>query len=296
MQPMRTLFLALSHSQRLRSVATRFGPARSMARRFVAGESLDEAIKAVAALNLQGVRATLDHRGENVVSETEARDGTHQVLDLIEAIAESGVQASVSVKLTQLGLDLSPALAAENLERIVERAAQVGRFVRIDMESSDYTQVTLDLFEGLWSRYKNVGIVIQSYLHRSASDVARLVELGAPVRLVKGAYNEPPGVAFAEKADTDKSFVQLAEQLLGVEAQANGVYAAGSNCITSDSSDQRNGVYFYQLTAVLFLIQPATMPSSICLFSYCFLSSCLSVHRVWSCFETLPSIPTISYT
>jgi proline dehydrogenase len=222
----RSFFLALSRSERLREMMVRFGPARRMARRFVAGERLEEAIAAVRALNESGLLATLDHLGENVTSETEARDATTEILDLLAAIEASDVQSGVSVKLTQLGLDLHPALAAENLERIVARAAEVGCFVRIDMESHDYIQPTLDLFEALWERYRNVGVVIQSYLYRSADDVARLVDMGASVRLVKGAYDEPPEVAYPDKADVDASFVRLMEQLFSDQAQANGVYAA----------------------------------------------------------------------
>ena len=222
----RSFFLSLSRSDRLRDTATRLGPVRKMVRRFIAGETLDEAISAVQVLNRQGLLATLDHLGENVTGETEARDATSGVLDLLEAIESSGIQSGVSVKLTQLGMELNPALAAENLERILTRAAEAQRFVRIDMEGFEYVQQTLDLFEVLWARHRNVGVVIQSYLHRSAGDVARLVQLGAPVRLVKGAYDEPPDVAFADKADTDASYLQLVKQLLGQEAQANGVFPA----------------------------------------------------------------------
>ncbi|MGD9049818.1 MAG: proline dehydrogenase family protein, partial [Anaerolineae bacterium] len=174
----------------------------------------------------EGLLATVDHLGENVTSETEARDGTTEIVDLLDALEAEGLRSGVSVKLTQLGLDLSPALAAENLRRIVDRASQAERFVRIDMESSDYVQTTLDLFEELWTRYRNLGVVIQSYLFRSADDVARLVELGASVRLVKGAYDEPPEVAYEDMADTDASFVRVMEQLFGKEARANGVYPA----------------------------------------------------------------------
>jgi proline dehydrogenase len=197
-----------------------------MARRFVAGERLEEAIDAVQALNGQGLLATLDHLGENVTGETEARDACTEVLDLLAAIEASDAASGVSIKLTQLGLDLGPALAAENLERIVARAAQANRFVRIDMESFDYVQPALDLFETLWQRYRNVGVVIQSYLYRSAEDVARLVQLGASVRLVKGAYNEPAEVAYPDKAGTDTSFVHLMEQLFSDEALARGVFPA----------------------------------------------------------------------
>ncbi len=223
---MRSFFLALSRSDRLREMMVHFGPARKMARRFVAGETLEQAIAAVKALDGQGLLATLDHLGENVTSEVEARDATTEILDLLEAIEATGIQSGVSVKLTQLGLDLHPALAAENLTRIVTRAAEDDRFVRIDMESFAYVQPTLDLFEELWERFRNVGVVIQSYLYRSEDDVARLVRLGASVRLVKGAYDEPPEVAYPNKADTDASFVRLMEQLFSDQAQANGVFPA----------------------------------------------------------------------
>ena len=201
-------------------------PARAMARRFVAGETLDEAIAAVQALNRQGLLASLDHLGESVSTESGARAATAEILELLDAVQAGAVLSGVSVKLTQLGLDLSPALAAENLERIVAHAAQIGRFVRIDMESSEYVQPTLDLFEALWERHKNVGVVIQAYLYRSAGDVARLIRLGASVRLVKGAYNEPPDVAYPLKADTDANFLRLAEQLFSADARASGVFPA----------------------------------------------------------------------
>jgi len=223
---MRGFFLALSRSELLRKTAIRLGPARRMARRFVAGETLPEAITVVETLNTQGLLATLDHLGENVTGEIEARDATAEILVLLNAIDASGIRSGVSVKLTQLGIDLSPALAAENLERIVARAAGIGRFVRIDMESSDYVQPTLDLFADLYQRYKNVGVVIQSYLYRSAEDVAWLVRMGASVRLVKGAYDEPQEVAYPDKADTDANYIRLMEHLFSDEAQANGVFPA----------------------------------------------------------------------
>ncbi len=223
---MRNFFLSLSRSERLRRVATGFGPARAMAHRWVAGETLEEALEGVRVLNRDGILATLDHLGENVTSEHEARDATTEIIDLVEGIAAHDLRSGVSVKLTQLGLDLGPALAAENLERIVARAAEVERFVRIDMEGYDYLQTTLDLFDGLWPRYQNVGLVVQSYLYRSADDVARLIDMGVSVRLVKGAYDEPPEVAFPDKADTDANYVCLMEQLFSDKAQANGVFPA----------------------------------------------------------------------
>jgi len=203
-----------------------FGPARTMAHRFVAGETTAEAIAAVDALNTQGVLATLDYLGENVTSEARANSSTTAILSLIEAIEASGVRSGVSVKLTQLGLDLSSVLVAKNLERIVARAADAGCFVRIDMESFEYVQPTLDLFEELWGRYRNVGVVIQSYLYRSDDDIARLVDSGASVRLVKGAYDEPIEVAYSDKADADAGFLRLMEQLFSDRARAQGVFPA----------------------------------------------------------------------
>jgi proline dehydrogenase len=197
-----------------------------MARRFVAGEKLEEAVAVVQALNQQGLMATVAPLGEHVTSETEARDTTTEVLDALASIEAGHVRSSVSVKLTQLGLDLSPALAAENLERIVTRAADAGCFVRIDMESYDYVQPTLDLYEELWRRYKNVGVVIQSYLYRSGDDVVKLVDLGASMRLVKGAYDEPPDVAYPDKGDVDASYVRLMELLFSPKARARGVFPA----------------------------------------------------------------------
>jgi proline dehydrogenase len=207
-------------------MAIGFQPTRSVSRRFVAGETLQEAIAVVRSLNRQGLLATLDHLGENVARESEARDATRKIVELIEAIEASGVRSGVSVKPTQLGLDLCPALAAENLEWITARAAQASRFVRIDMERFAYVQSTLDLFEELWGCYKNLGVVIQSYLYRSTDDVDRLVDLGASVRLVKGAYDEPPEIAYAVKADTDASFVRLMESLFHERARVRGVFPA----------------------------------------------------------------------
>jgi proline dehydrogenase len=226
MSLMRTVFLGLARSESLRRLAIGFGPARAMSRRFVAGETLDQAVGVVQGLNGQGLLATLDHLGENVTTETEARDSTNEILDLVEAIEEQELQSGVSVKLTQLGLDLGPWLAAENLQRIVARAALAGCFVRIDMESHEYVDATLEILAGLWDEYKNVGAVIQSYLYRSPDDVAQLVERGISVRLVKGAYDEPPEVAYADKADTDTAFVRLMEMLFSPEARANGLYPA----------------------------------------------------------------------
>ena len=185
-----------------------------LARRFVAGETADEALQAVRRLNRQGIKATLDLLGEEVKDRDQARAETAEIVALLAKIADAGLDANVSVKLTQLGLSLDPGLCRDNMARILEEAAKRGNFVRIDMEGSAYTQATLDLFHGLHRTFDNVGPVIQAYLMRSATDVDRLVQAGARVRLCKGAYKEPPSVAFASKEEVNRSYDALAETLL----------------------------------------------------------------------------------
>jgi proline dehydrogenase len=216
----------MARNERLRTWAVGLRLARAMSRRFVAGERLDEAVAVSRGLNEKGLLVTLDHLGENVTSETEARDATIEVLELLDAIESAGARSGVSIKLTQLGLDLSPSLAIENLERIAGHAAGVERFVRIDMESHGYVQITLEIYHELRRRYQNVGIVIQSYLCRSIDDIDRLVEAGASVRLVKGAYDEPAEVAHTDKKDTDAAYVRIMEQLFSDRAVSNGVFPA----------------------------------------------------------------------
>jgi proline dehydrogenase len=191
------------------------GPlARPLVRRFVAGELLGDALAAVRRLNDAGLTATLDYLGESVSSSAEAGQAALQYVAILHAIERQGVRSNASLKLTQMGLDVDRALAVRNLERVVAQAAQFGNFIRIDMEGSDYTQVTLDIFQQLFARHKNVGVVIQAYLHRSEADVRELNQLGARVRLCKGAYSEPPSVAFPDKADTEANFVKLMQLLL----------------------------------------------------------------------------------
>ncbi len=190
--------------------------ARKFASRFVAGETLDTAVAAVRDLNGRGISASLDLLGESVITADEAAHASEVAIQMLDRIAADRLDANVSVKLTQFGLDLDSPRSAANARRVLERAAAHGIFVRVDMESSAYTQRTLDLVEKeLYPQFpKQVGVVIQSYLHRSAADVERLIGLGMRVRLCKGAYKEPPSVAFPEKADVDRSFAQLMERLL----------------------------------------------------------------------------------
>jgi proline dehydrogenase len=191
------------------------GPlARPLVRRFIAGEMLGDALAAVRRLNDAGLTATLDYLGESVRSTTEASQAALQYVAILHAIERQGARSNASLKLTQMGLDVDRALAVRNLERIIAQAGQFGNFIRIDMEGSDYTQVTLDIFKQLFERHKNVGVVIQAYLYRSEADVRELNALGARVRLCKGAYNEPPWAAFPDKADTDANFIKLMQLLL----------------------------------------------------------------------------------
>jgi proline dehydrogenase len=225
---LRSALLNLSHSRRVGQFMTTSPLAWKGAKRFVSGQTLDEAIAAVQQLNAQGMTATLDHLGENVTTLAEARAATDVYVDMVARVRAAGIHSGVSLKLTALGLDLGDEVAFENVERIVAAAAQLAPpvFVRIDMEGSPYTQRTLDLFERVHARHANVGAVIQSYLFRSAADVEHLIATGAHVRMVKGAYKEPETIAWPHKADVDASFLRLTERLMSADARARGVYTA----------------------------------------------------------------------
>ena len=185
-----------------------------LASRFVAGESAADAVKAVARLNEKGIKATLDFLGEECRSRQKAEDGTDEYVKLLQRISNAGLDCNVSVKLTQFGLNLDPALAKSNLIKVVDAAAKYDNFVRIDMEGSSYTQSTLDLFQDVFSQHKNVGIVVQAYLLRTRGDVETLNALGARVRLCKGAYKEPAQIAFQRKDKVNGNFDSLAKLLL----------------------------------------------------------------------------------
>jgi proline dehydrogenase len=217
MPVLRSAFIALSKNRPLRSLCenTRFG--RKMSSRFVAGMEIGDALRVTQALNQQGMHVTLDSLGESVSSDVEAHRAAeiyHQLLDLI---ANEKLDANISVKLTQMGLELSPALAEEIAESLSEHAAALGNFVRIDMEDSTLTQVTLDIVYRLHAKAElrgSIGIVIQAYLYRSEADIEQLLADGIRVRLCKGAYKEPTEVAFPAKADVDKNYVSLTKMLL----------------------------------------------------------------------------------
>jgi len=214
---LRRALLYLSDQPHINRFVRRNGLARRGASRFVAGETLDEAAAAVRALNAKGISASLDLLGESVKQAAGARAATEQIVAILDRIAADRLECNVSIKLTQIGCDLGADLVGENVRRILDRAQRHGIFLRVDMESSDYAQRTLDLFEReLFPAYGRevVGIVVQSYLLRTRDDVERLIQAGARVRLCKGAYKEPASVAFPAKADVDRSYAELMERLL----------------------------------------------------------------------------------
>jgi proline dehydrogenase len=214
---LRATLLYLSEQKQVNAFVRRNRLARKGASRFVAGETLDEAATAVRALNAKRISASLDLLGESVTNADEARAAASAIVGIFDRIAADKLDCNVSVKLTQLGFDLGDDLVRENVRRILDRAKQLGIFLRIDMEGSVHTQRTLDLFEReLFPAYGRdiVGIVLQSYLYRTAADVDRLIAAGARVRLCKGAYKEPPAIAFPAKADVDRSFADLSEKLI----------------------------------------------------------------------------------
>jgi len=175
---------------------------------------VDEALAVVRALNARGIRATLDLLGEKVTDPAEATAGRDDYVRVLHGIADAGAASNISIKLTMIGLDIDPALAEENLVTILEAARETGNWVRIDMEGSPYTQLTLEIFHRVFPTFGNVGVVIQSMLRRSPDDVERLIEVGARVRLVKGAYKEPAPLALQDKREVNAAYDRLAERLL----------------------------------------------------------------------------------
>jgi proline dehydrogenase len=210
-------FHTFAGSQTLKRMASRYGmrTSSSFARRFIAGETIEEAITAGRAVEAAGLMQTLDFLGESVGSIAEADQATRAYLQVLERVASAGIGRNISLKLTQLGLTVDRATCVDNIRRILDAAGPHGFFVRIDMENSPYTQVTLDIFETIWQQgYRNAGVVLQSALPRSLADAARLNRLGARVRLVKGAYKEPKSVAYQRKAEVDAAFVDIMKVLL----------------------------------------------------------------------------------
>jgi proline dehydrogenase len=210
-------FHALAGSRALKSLASSYGmrSPESFGRRFIAGETVEEAIPPARDLASRGLLLTLDLLGESVTTLDAATAAARAYIGVIDAVVAAGVERNLSLKLTQLGLDLDKAHAVDNLRRILDAAQKHEFFVRIDMENSPYTDVTLDIFETVWSLgYENCGVVLQSCLRRSERDLERVNRLGARVRLVKGAYKEPADVAFQTKAEVDAMFERMLKTLM----------------------------------------------------------------------------------
>ncbi len=211
---LRTTLLYFSRQQRLKEVVKGLPGFKQLVQRFIAGEQLEPALMAVRELNRLGITATLDHLGESITSEAATRHEVHEYQAALQQLAAAQVKANISVKLTQLGLDIDEQLCLRNTRALVEAATQHGNFVRIDMEDSPKTDVTLRIFRTLRAEFDNVGIVLQSYLYRTAQDLEDVLALGSRVRLCKGAYDEGAEVAFPAKSDVDANFVKLMQRLL----------------------------------------------------------------------------------
>lgn len=213
---LRALLIYLSRAGWARRFVQSWAVARRMAARFVAGETLEEAVQVVQNLNQRGITATLDHLGEHVGSREEARRAAEEILEIIDRLDREQAACGVSIKLSQLGLDLDLAFCRDLVVAILERAKTSGIFLRIDMEESRVTEQTLDLFRQVRNQgFEDfVGIVLQSYLYRSEEDLRKLLQVGSKVRLCKGAYREPPEVAYPKKRDVDKNFDHLTRLLL----------------------------------------------------------------------------------
>jgi len=212
----RNALLWLSQREGLKDFATSFGLFKKLTTRFVAGDTVDEVVPLIRQLNTENCTASFDHLNESVGSAEEAEHEVTEYLNILAKIDESRIRSNVSIKLTQFGLGLDPELAYRNARKIVEDANRRGNFVRVDMEGSDVTQVTIDIFKRLRAEFglNDVGIVLQSYLRRTYDDAKELVKLPARIRICKGAYNEPPEVAFPDKKDTDENYIRVMQLLL----------------------------------------------------------------------------------
>jgi proline dehydrogenase len=217
----RSTLLFLARQEGLKDFATRFKPFKKMTTRFVAGEDIETTVAAIRDLNRVGCTATFDHLNEGVTSAAETEGEVREYKNILARIDETGIKSNVSIKLTQFGLSIDTELAYRNARAVVEEAARRGNFVRVDMEDSAVTQVTLDIFKRLRAEFdlNTVGIVLQSYLRRTQADVQDALKIPARIRLCKGAYNEPPQVAFPDKKDVDENYVRCMKLLL-----PSGVY------------------------------------------------------------------------
>jgi proline dehydrogenase len=225
MSLMRRTILVAAQSQWLREHAPRYGFFRRTTKRFMPGEKVEDALGAARELAGNQISTVLTHLGENIADRAEAEDVTRGYLDVLDRIRSSGLPTEISVKLTQLGLDLDREFCFKNVARLVERCPPE-KTLWIDMEQSQYVDATLDLYRRARKAYRNVGVCVQAYLYRTQTDLESLIPLGAAIRLVKGAYNEPREIAFPKKEDVDESYYRLGAMLLNPDALRAGVRAA----------------------------------------------------------------------
>ena len=228
----KSAFLYLSKSEGFKNFLTRFESFNNVTHRFVAGEDLHDAVEAIRRLNEKNITASFDHLGESITSEAETRNEVEEYVHVLDSIEENKLDSNVSVKLTQLGLDVGLDVCYANTRKIVEAALRYNNFVRIDMEDSTKTDATLEVFRRLRSEFDNVGIVVQAYLYRTEKDIEDLLKIGARIRLCKGAYKEPATVAFPDKHDVDANFVKLTRMLLP-SGIYHGIATHDNNMVTA---------------------------------------------------------------
>jgi proline dehydrogenase len=246
---LRSAFIALSRNRSLRHFSESSTLGRRMSSRFVAGMTIDEVLRAAESMQREGIASTLDSLGENVSTPQEAQRSADIYHRLLDAIQTRRLNANVSVKLTQMGMDLDPdhQLARRIVSDLVDHAVAADTFVRVDMEGTEYTQATIDLVRDLHARPANrghVGIVIQAYLYRSAADIAALTQDGIRIRLCKGAYKEPPELAFPQKSHVDTNFVKLTRQLLDTAGHlSNGTTPVSNGAVYASVTGSATGIY-----------------------------------------------------
>jgi proline dehydrogenase len=245
----RKSLLAVTERGAVQKMFTKFPAGRAVARRFVAGETLDEAVDAARALNAAGATVSMDHLGEHVHDLSSAESAKEDYLEIIDRIALEGLEANISVKLTQLGMsfDLDQTRAA--LDELAVKAAEVGTTVTVDMEESEWTGTTIDVYEDVQKHRGNLGIAVQSYLMRTAVDLRRLVDLGGHIRLCKGAYAEPPEVAYQSKGEVDASFERLLKDLMAAEQVRPAIATHDDRLIemTYAAAAQRTAPFEFQM-------------------------------------------------
>ncbi|MCO6451090.1 MAG: proline dehydrogenase family protein [Caldilineales bacterium] len=227
---LRNSLLALSRSSKARNFVTGFGPAKRVARRFVAGETRPEALEAIRQLNAIGLLATVDYLGEHCTEREAATANVNEYLALLKDIRAEDLRSGVSLKLSAIGLHIDPEFCFENVRQIVAEAQRQNRFVRIDIEESDLVDITLDIYRRLRAEFDNVGMVLQAYLFRTRADMQALIDEGiADLRLVKGAYDEPPEIAWQERGKIQQEMIDLCQTLLAAEKEGKGRLAVGSH-------------------------------------------------------------------